>query len=394
MQAGVGIKGLKMDNQEHEIIGSIYDAAVDVSLWPQVIENIVQYTDSKTAIFTALDQFSPSYDFVYTHEIPVESLKAYRDERIRVIDMKLHISLWQQAGVGNVVNLDLSHYGENPESDEFIFHQHCLEPAGINKIAGVLLDEGAYRWTVLGVHRAPDAAPYQQKELDFLKHLGVHLRRALQIHRQFSLVKQENLSLYSVLDHLKTGVILLDHQLSLTYSNPLAQSMIEHDSCLDLDLYNRLKTHAYDQSRLDQLLNSALLGQSALNADVGGVLALSDLKGRELMLTIVPFSKLKNMQHQDAGQHQIAVFLTDKHQLYALSKAYLQQAYQLSKREFELCELLLNGCKLEEIAEHCGITLSSVRTYFKNIYEKTQCNSQIELMHLLMGCTIHFEHIG
>ena len=131
-----------------------------------------------------------------------------------------------------------------------------------------------------------------------------------------------------------------------------------------------------------------------MNADVGGVLALSDAKGRQLMLTIVPFSKLKNMQHQDAGQHQIAVLLTDKHQLYALSKAYLQQAYQLSKREFELCELLLNGCKLEEIAEHCGVTLSSVRTYFKNIYEKTQCNSQIELMHLLMGCTIHFEHIG
>ena len=52
MQIGVGIKGIKMDNREHEIIGSIYDAAVDVNLWPQVIEKIVQYTDSKTAIFT------------------------------------------------------------------------------------------------------------------------------------------------------------------------------------------------------------------------------------------------------------------------------------------------------------------------------------------------------
>ena len=394
MQAGVGIKGIKMDNREHEIIGSIYDAAVDVSLWPQVIENIVQYTDSKTAIFTALDQFSPSYDFLFSHNIPDEALHAYRDERIRVIDMQLHRVLWENSGVGQVASSDLSHYGENPESDEYIFYERCLNPTGISYISAVLLDQGSHRWAVLGLHRAPDAAPYQQKELDFLKQLGVHLRRALQIHRQFSLVKQENLSLYSVLDHLKTGVILLDHQLSLTYSNPLAQSMIEHDSCLDLDLYNRLKTHAYDQSRLDQLLNSALLGQSALNADVGGVLALSDAKGRQLMLTIVPFSKLKNMQHQDAGQHQIAVFLTDKHQLYALSKAYLQQAYQLSKREFELCELLLNGCKLEEIAEHCGVTLSSVRTYFKNIYEKTQCNSQIELMHLLMGCTIHFEHIG
>ncbi|MFV5517178.1 hypothetical protein VXQ05_00760 [Acinetobacter towneri] len=29
-----------MDNREHEIIGSIYDAAVDVNLWPQVIEKL------------------------------------------------------------------------------------------------------------------------------------------------------------------------------------------------------------------------------------------------------------------------------------------------------------------------------------------------------------------
>ncbi|WP_168394994.1 helix-turn-helix transcriptional regulator [Acinetobacter indicus] len=383
-----------MKEQEHQIIGLIYDAAMDTRLWPQVIEAIVHYTNSKTAIFTALDQLSPSYDFVHTYNIPQACIDAYQDERIKVIDMKLHAPLWQQTGVGDTIEQNLQSYGQMPGTDEYIFYERCLEPTGICHIAAVLLDQGQHRWAVLGIHRAPDVAPYQQKELDFLKHLGVHLRRALQIHRQFSLVKQENLSLYSVLDHLKTGVILLDHQLSLTYSNPLAQSMLQHDSCLDLDLYNRLKTHAYDQNRLDQLLHSALLGQSALNADVGGVLALSDAKGQQLMLTIVPFSKLKNMQHQNAGQHQIAVFLTDKHQHYALSKAYLQQAYQLSKREFELCELLVNGYKLEEIAEHCGITLSSVRTYFKNIYEKTSCTSQIELMHLLMGCTIHFEHIG
>lgn len=383
-----------MNAQEHDIIGSIYDAALDASLWPETIEKIVHYTQSKTAIFTAVDQFSPSYDFLYSHNIPDVALHAYRDERIRVIDMQLHSTLWKDSGLGQTASLDLSHYADHPESDEYIFYERCLNPTGISYISAVLLDQGSHRWAVLGLHRAPDAEPYQQKELDFLKHLGVHLRRALQIHRQFSLVRQENLSLYSVLDHLKTGVILLDHHLSLNYSNPLAQSMMEQDSCLDLDLYNRLKTNIYDQSRLDQLLNSALLEQSAFNADVGGVLALADAKGRQLMLTIVPFGKLKNMQQQDVGQHQIAVFITDKHQHYTLSKSYLQQTYQLSKREFELCELLLNGYKLEEIAEHCSITLSSVRTYFKNIYEKTHCNSQIELMHLLMSCTIHFEHIN
>lgn len=382
-----------MDSQEHEIIGSIYDAAIDVSLWPQVIEKIVHYTNSKTAIFTAVDQFSPSYDFLYSHNIPDVALHAYRDERIRVIDMQLHSTLWKDSGLGQTASLDLSHYANNPESDEYIFYERCLNPTGISFIAAVLLDQGAHKWAVLGLHRAPNAQPYQQKELDFLKHLGVHLRRALQIHRQFSLANQETLSLYNVLDHLKIGIILLDYNLSLTYSNPLAQKMMEQDSCLDLDLHNRLKTHACNQSHLDQLLNSALLKQPALNTDVGGVLALRDNKGRQLMLTIVPFTKLKDMQQQNAGKHHIAVFITDKHQHYTLSKSYLQQSYQLSKRELDLCKLLLNGYKLEKIAEQCGITLSSVRTYFKNIYEKTQCCSQIELMHLLMGCTIQFEHI-
>lgn len=92
--------GGDMKEQEHQIIGLIYDAAMNTRLWPQVIKKIVQYTDSKTAIFTALDQFSPSYDFLFSHNIPDEALHAYRDERIRVIDMQLHRVLWENLGVG------------------------------------------------------------------------------------------------------------------------------------------------------------------------------------------------------------------------------------------------------------------------------------------------------
>lgn len=114
MQAGVSIKGIKMDNREHEIIGSIYDAAVDVNSILQLIEKIVQYTDSKTAIFTALDQFSPSYDFLFSHNIPDEALHAYRDERIRVIDTQLHRVLWEKFRCGASSESDLSHYGEKP----------------------------------------------------------------------------------------------------------------------------------------------------------------------------------------------------------------------------------------------------------------------------------------
>lgn len=67
--------------------------------------------------------------------------------------------------------------------------------------------------------------------------------------------------------------------------------------------------------------------------------------------------------------------------------------YKLSNREIEICELFLNNLNLEEITEKCGITLSSVRTYLKTIFLKTNCNLQVQLIQLLMGLTVDIEHI-
>ncbi|MGE8538123.1 MAG: LuxR C-terminal-related transcriptional regulator [Acinetobacter sp.] len=379
--------------QENNLIAKIYDAALLPALWLEVIQDIVSYTQSKSAIFTGLDQLNPGYDFVYTHNIPNKSLSAYQDERIRVIDMKLHMPLWNSIEIGDALSQNCQHYAEQPGTDHYIFYEKCLKPTGVCYLAGVLLDRGHYRWAVLGIHRAPEVQPFEQAELDFLRRISIHLRRALQIHRQVSLIQQDNLNLYTLLDGLKTGIVLLDQNFCLSYANPVAQNMIHQSSCLDLDAHNHLKTHPAQQARFDQLLESALLDDTTAQTEVGGVLALSDNTGSQLMLSILPFNKLRNIQSLEIDQHQIALFITDKNQHYSLSKAYLQQCYHLSKREFDLCELLINGYKLEDIAEQCGITLSSVRTYFKNIYEKTDCTSQIELMHLLMGCTIHFEHI-
>ena len=94
--------------------------------------------------------------------------------------------------------------------------------------------------------------------------------------------------------------------------------------------------------------------------------------------------------------HNIVSYLND-HELqnlcYARKSRVKSKKDILGKYNRKKTDPDKKGYKIEDIAEQCGITLSSVRTYFKNIYEKTQCCSQIELMHLLIGCTIQFEHI-
>lgn len=383
-----------MKEQEHQIIGLIYDAAMDTRLWQQVIEAIVHYTNSKTAIFTALDQLSPSYDFVHTYNIPQACIDAYQDERIKVIDMKLHAPLWQQTGVGDTIEQNLQSYGQMPGTDEYIFYERCLEPTGICHIAAVLLDQGQHRWAVLGIHRVPDAQPYSPEEHEFLKRIGKHLRRALQIHRQLCQAKQQKLALGHILDHLKTGVLLLDQQSCLIYANSKAQETLNRSSLIELDRYNRLKVGRGFQAKLDQLIEGAGSNLIQWNKEPGGVMALSAPDQTTLMLTIIPFnlSQLKNTEGLPE-QAYVAVFVTETEQKYYLAADFLKQQYHLSNREIELCELFINEHDLEKIAEYCQLSLSTIRTYFKNIYAKTQCNSQAELIHLLMGITVNFEHI-
>ncbi|RKG32830.1 helix-turn-helix transcriptional regulator [Acinetobacter tianfuensis] len=391
-----------MSELESKLIGMIYDAALDRAQWPDVLEEVVRYTGSKTAIFVFLDQLNPEHDFIYSHQIPDVSMAAYQEECIKIIDMRLHAPLWQQAGVGGVVHMNLSDYAlKPPDSDEFIFYDRCLKPTGVFYISAVLLDTGQYRWGVLGLHRA--SCKYEQRELDILRRIGTHLRRALQIYRQLSLVQQHNQDLYRLLDCLKLGVMLIDQDSRLIYTNQSAQNVIEKSKLIKIDQSNRIKISKEHQIKLNQYIQSALFfdqAKSNLNqtdsSSVGGVMALIDQTSEQkLMLSIVPCAKIlqQNKMGEPASQ-RVVIFMTETNQYSELATVFLKNSYMLSSREIQVCELFVNGLNLEEIAEQKGLALSSVRTYLKQIYAKTKCNSQADLMKLLMSATINFEHIA
>ncbi|HOV41912.1 MAG TPA: helix-turn-helix transcriptional regulator, partial [Oscillospiraceae bacterium] len=54
--------------------------------------------------------------------------------------------------------------------------------------------------------------------------------------------------------------------------------------------------------------------------------------------------------------------------------------YKLSRREIEVCKLLLQGYTLRQISGILSIGYSTVNTYCTSIYRKTKINSRTELM--------------
>ncbi|GAA5014485.1 hypothetical protein GCM10023206_24630 [Acinetobacter puyangensis] len=379
-----------LTEQENKVIGMIYDAALNPSLWQEVLTEIVDFTGSTTAIFTATDQLSPHYDFVFTHNIPPESMAAYQDEQVKVLDLRLHAPYWAEKALGDTVLNTFAPYASMPVgTDEFIFYEKCAKPTNVSHVAAVLLERSVYSWAVFAVHRAPYLEEYSEQDGKILKRLGVHIRRALQIYRQMIILQEDKQDIYHVLDHFKIGVILVNQDYQLYYANTIVKKIFERCSVLDLDKNNNLKTLKKFQERLNQLISSALFKDNSLDYDAGGILSLYDDKENDsLMLSILPFSGAAKLQ-----QRKAIIFVTSTNQPQYLARDYLIQKYKLAKRELDVCELFIHGLSLEQIAEQMNITYGSVRIYIKNIFAKTKCNSQTELMQLLMNVTLEFEHI-
>ena len=51
----------------------------------------------------------------------------------------------------------------------------------------------------------------------------------------------------------------------------------------------------------------------------------------------------------------------------------------LSKREFQILELISSGSTNSQIASKLGITQSTAKTHLRNIYSKTDCHNRTNL---------------
>lgn len=384
---------------ENRLIGDIYDAALDTSLWPRVMAAIAQRAGAVTANIIAMDVLNPAYNLILPHNIPAACFEEYATRGWNRVDMQIFTAAAEKYELGTPHNT-LSLFGSVDNARETLGdYYRFLDKWGMTSQAGALLDRGDFRWSVLGVHRPGHMGIFGEDTLAFLGRVAGHLRRALQIHRQLVSVRNENSRLYAMLDGMVSCVMLLDGSARIRYANPRAASLVRTRDTLVIRQDGTLATHAGQNGDLQALVNSAI-GTSRRTAgdhacgNHGGVIGLTSPRhDTPLMLTVTPLSSLASWQDLRHDDIAAAIFLTDPAQGIHLASRLLRDNYGLSQREAEICELFANHPSFEAVAELGRLSVSSVRTYFKKIYEKTGQRSQAELLRLLMGLRVDFEHI-
>ena len=109
-----------------------------------------------------------------------------------------------------------------------------MKPNGIFHVGGAqFVDTDSHR-AGIAILRDEKAGEWSEGELRVIDEILPHLRRALNIHSEFTHLRLKQDALLKGLDRLVIGLILYDHNAQPVYINPTAKAIIDQHPAMQL----------------------------------------------------------------------------------------------------------------------------------------------------------------
>ncbi len=120
-----------------------------------------------------------------------------------------------------------------------VFFAEFFRPLGLEECLGGTLAAANGRFAMIGLHRGPDRAAFDDDDIAKLERLMPHLSRALQLRRVFVALDRRNSALAEACDRLAAGMVGLDEAGRTLFANDAARRMSARDDGLALDRSGR-----------------------------------------------------------------------------------------------------------------------------------------------------------
>ncbi len=185
-------------------------------------------------------------------------------------------------------------------------------------------------------------------------------------------------TLAQALDHLPTGVMLVDDALHIIYMNSRARVICQLSTQVSIQNNRLVMRHPGDSTTLQERI-SGLAPISHLDTESVSTLRLSGTENESLELLISPV--VAERDNKQTNHPSALLFLFDRQQYHSILSDLLTGLYDLTCAEARLVARLARNQTLEDAAEALDITINTARTHLKRIFTKTRTHRQSELIH-------------
>jgi DNA-binding CsgD family transcriptional regulator/PAS domain-containing protein len=370
-------------HNEHDLIASLYDAALGHRSWDEVGPALVKELGGLTLMMSVHHPDSAFVEVVATLGMTPQDLADYATHYARYdlwTEGALKKRLIGRALLGSEIVEDRVLQGS------LIYNEFLRPKLNMHHLAGAILpmDDGCH--VVLGIHRPPDAPAYSTTDASRLNRLLPHLQRALEVRQRLRATDAIASSLVAAFDRLSSGVVLLSSSGRVVHCNSAADKILHRADGLRRSPSGIHAAHVDEDQQLQALIARAK--DVALHASdmpsAGGHVRISRPSGLPPHAVLV--SPVGNRIVAGTSQSTaIALFVSDPALDLSVDPAVLERLFTFTTAESAVVLALVSGTRLLDFAKGTHRSYSTVRTLLARAMARTETHSQVELLRLVLS---------
>ena len=377
-----------------DLIGLTYDSAFEPQPWKSLLDRLTTLFPGVGANVYAYDEHGLLPE--YTHS---GGREFYRDPiAVDLMEQGLNVpdylNLATPASMAVAEGMRLMQNGFVARTKLFFdeatwvqtpIYKELLEPGGFKHALQVKVEHLGDKGVMIGF--ALPANPEREAQVHdplfhLLKLLSPHLLRATRLARAIALAKRANEVFAGFIDGIVLPLLITDGAGKYLFANAAGQRMIDRNTPFKvsgngiLTLSDPMDTRTF-HDKLRQLEAYQAPGGMRLEADPD-----------PLSLIITPFRpalrEASAIDRHLLAEERLYAIVVGQTSNDTISSALLEDVFDLTAREAEVCKELLMGRKVTEIAESFGRSPKTIRNQIQTIYDKTGVASNTSLLDALL----------
>jgi DNA-binding CsgD family transcriptional regulator len=264
------------------------------------------------------------------------------------------------------------------------YYHDIMRPAGLWHAAIANVHRDKRFLAALGIARSRSQGRFTAAELGWLRRRAPHLNRAARVSIRFKEMEARTDAVAEAVDRVNVGVALTDASGRLAHVNRSARAILDaRDGLTIVDGVLRATKHD-DSCRLARLIRAAAGGEAPCRLPrLSGAMQASRPSLRRPLPVVV--SPTRNAASPFDRSSAVCITFADPDRASKADPELLARLYGLTEREAAVAACLLQGQSPNAAAAALAMTMNTVRTHIRHIFEKTGVERMSELMRLFLS---------
>jgi DNA-binding CsgD family transcriptional regulator len=362
-----------------ELVGNVYDAALDPALWPEVLKAASEFVRGPSASLFAQDSVRQTGNLFYSWGDTPQFRDAYFTKYIKLNPLTPLVLFLDVEKVHSVSDLM-----PMAEMEKTVFYKEWVQPQGWRDLVFANLEKTATSYAVFSVTRAERDGIVDDDMRRRMELLVPHVRRAVVIGKVIELKTVEAAAMADTLDGLAAGMFLVDATGRIAHANASGSAMLASGETVRAVSGRFMAADAAANLALQDVIATAGAGYGTLGAK-GIAIPLAAESGERYVAHVLPLTSGARRKAGTSYSAVAAVFVQKAGLDLPSPVEMVAKLYRLTPGELRVLLGIVERDSIQEVSEALGISQATVKTHLGRVYEKTGAKGQVDLIKLIAG---------